>query len=258
MYLLRCYIKFICALQYKLYKYRKEVKKTEINTKLVVIYRISDAGYKKEKPQYINNELCLKNAESVFPCSRYEWIVIADNCSLESIEMIARYIPSNNICQVSIGHGAGTFNLALNKALSFDDETIIYFLENDYLHLPSSDGILHEGFELGVAEYVTLYDHPNKYNFAFIWDGEKSKVYLSRSIHWKITNSTTMTFAAKVKTLKKDEKILRCWTNGIHPYDFEMFTHLRKIGRSLICPIPGFSTHGETKLLTPLVDWSKI
>ena len=31
-----------------------------------VIYRLSDAGYKKEKPEYINNKLCLENASKVF------------------------------------------------------------------------------------------------------------------------------------------------------------------------------------------------
>ena len=31
-----------------------------------VIYRLSDAGYKKEKPEYINNKLCLENASQIF------------------------------------------------------------------------------------------------------------------------------------------------------------------------------------------------
>ena len=32
-----------------------------------VVYRISDTGYKKVKPDYINNENCLKNAINMFP-----------------------------------------------------------------------------------------------------------------------------------------------------------------------------------------------
>jgi hypothetical protein len=33
--------------------------------KMKIIYRISDTGYSKVKPEYINNEACLKNALEV-------------------------------------------------------------------------------------------------------------------------------------------------------------------------------------------------
>jgi hypothetical protein len=72
-----------------------------------------------------------------------------------------------------------------------------------------------------------------------------------------MTNSTTMTFAAKVKTLKEDEEILRKYTSGSYPRDFEMFLELRDKSRSLITPIPGYATHGETAWLSPLTDWKE-
>ena len=65
-------------------------------------------------------------------------------------------------------------------------------------------------------------------------------------------NSTTMTFAAKVKTLKEDETILRKYTSGKHPDDFKMFLELRDNGKALLCPLNTFSTHGETQWLAPL------
>jgi hypothetical protein len=37
-----------------------------------------------------------------------------------------------------------------------------------------------------------------------------------------------------------------------------MFLALRDKGNSLITPIPGYATHGETAWLSPLTDWSKI
>ena len=89
--------------------------------------------------------------------------------------------------------------------------------------------------------------------------GEITKIYLSKSCHWKLANSTTMTFAGKVKSLKRDESILRKWTNmGSYPRDFDMFLELRDNGISLMTPIPGYSTHGETAWLSPLTDWSEI
>ena len=227
-----------------------------------IIYRISDAGYSKVKPEYVNNESCLKNFVSIFGNQNLH--VIADNCSEDTLKMITKYVHPNSIETVSVGHGAGTFNLALDMALGFDDETIVYFVENDYLHKPGSDKVLVEGMQLGYG-YVSLYDHPDKYinkqngGNPFIEDGgEVTRVMLTDSCHWKLTNSTTMTFASTVGTLREDESILREFTKGSYPRDFEMFLALRENQKGLLTPIPGYSTHGETAWLTPLIDWSKI
>ena len=96
------------------------------------------------------------------------------------------------------------------------------------------------GFSLG-ASFVALYDHPDKYldpskggNPYCQGGAEDTRVYLSDSIHWKITNSTTMTFAAKVSTLRVNEDIIRKHTNTAHPNDFGMFLELREKNQLLI------------------------
>ena len=131
-----------------------------IKKNMRIIYRISDSGYNKIKPDYINNEACLLNALDMFSTEYYDWLVIADNVSEETKNMIKKYVI--NVEYVSVGHGAGTFNLALDKALQSADDEIIYFLENDYLHKLNSDKIIKEGLKTGAA-FVSLYDHPDKY-----------------------------------------------------------------------------------------------
>ena len=226
-----------------------------------LIYRISDSGYNKVKPDYITNEICLRNFVDVFLPN--DFIIIADNISEDTKKMILKYIPEDCIEYVKVGHGAGTFNIALDKALTYNDDEIIYFIENDYLHTPDAKNILEEGFDIG-ASFVSLYDHPDKYlspdrggNPYCQGGAEDTRVYLTSNSHWKITNSTTMTFAAKVKTLKETEKTLREFTNGTHPHDFQMFLKLREDNQLLITPIPGRSTHGETAWLSPLIKWNK-
>jgi hypothetical protein len=178
--------------------------------------------------------------------------------------MVKRYVDPINIEQVSVGHGAGTFNLALDKALKWSDDEIVYFVENDYLHKSYAPRILQEGFDLG-ASFISLYDHPDKYldpslggNPYCEGGAEDTRVYLTKSCHWKITNSTTMTFASKVSTLKRTQPILRKHTNTTHPNDFHMFLELRDNSELLITSIPGYATHGETAWLSPLTDWSQL
>lgn len=227
-----------------------------------IIYRISDTGYSKVKPAYINNEACLLNALDMFSTEEHDWLVIADNVSEATTKMLERYVL--NIKYVSVGHGAGTFNLALSEALSYNDNEAVYFLENDYLHKPNSNKIIKEGLELG-ASFVSLYDHPDKYlppsqggNPYCEGGAEDTRVYLTQSTHWKITNSTTMTFAATVETLRRTEETLRKYTQGSYPEDFKMFLDLREQGELLVSSIPGYSTHGETAWLSPLTDWSLV
>ena len=108
--------------------------------------------------------------------------------------------------------------------------------------------------------------------------GEVSRVYLSNSCHWKDTNSTTMTFAAKVKDLKADKLIFKAFTNGIipdwfpnwipyisnlknknTPWDYIIFRLLIKFkSKKLISPIPSYSTHGEVRFLAKFKNWSEI
>ena len=227
-----------------------------------IIYRISDTGYNKVKPSYINNENCLKNALKVFPESLHNWLIIADNISPNTKVMIRDHY-FGEVIDVKVGHGAGTFNIALDEALKSDEE-YIYFIENDYIHLPNSPFILKEAFELG-ANYVNLYDHPDKYiaasrggNPYIEEDGaEITKLYLGKYNHYKLCFSTTMTFAATKETLIQDENILRKWTNiDGYPRDFDMFTELtRQNGRTMLCPIPGCATHGEVAWLAPLPQY---
>jgi len=229
-----------------------------------IIYRISDSGYNKVKPDYITNENCLKNFCNVFFDYIHDIYILADNCSDATISMIKKYIDPININKVSVGHGAGTFNLALDKALKLNDDEIVYFVENDYLHKPKSPELIKEGLSLGAA-FVSLYDHPDKYldpnkggNPYCSGGAEDTRVYLTESCHWKITNSTTMTFATTVATLKKCESILRTYTSGTYPEDFKMFLELRSQNELLISSIPAYSTHGETAWLSPLINWKNI
>lgn len=238
---------------------RKPIEKRELAEQFVIYYRISDAGYPKTKPAYISNENCLRNAVKEFPVgTANRWVVIADNCSDATIDMIKKYIPSECIDRRSVGHGAGTFKLTLDMAMELPSRTPIYFLENDYLHRPGSRVALLDG--LSISPYATLYDHPDKYQAQ---DGTRfwsrcTPVVMGQVCHWRDARSTTMTFASTPKVLREDRKIFERWLQTKHPYDFEIFLDINCKGRKLISPIPSYSTHGETAFLAPFINWQEV
>ena len=49
------------------------------------------------------------------------------------------------------------------NTLQFNDDDIIYFLEDDYFHNIGWTNIIREGFENIAVDYITLYDHNDKY-----------------------------------------------------------------------------------------------
>ena len=237
---------------------------------LHIFYRLSDKGENKDRLSNINNKNCLENFLKEFPAEYIE--IIADNVRDDTIIWLESY-NFKYIHRTSLGN-SGSFWFTLKLAMKLPNDAYVYFVENDYIHRPNSMKVLLEGLQL--ADYVTLYDHPDKYrdgiNPRIKNGGEISKVLLTNSAHWKLTNSTTMTFASKVEVLNKDSFIFKMFTVGIikkgipffkrfqerrFPADYQIFKFLTTIKyRQLISPIPGFATHGEKQYLSPLINWT--
>lgn len=228
-----------------------------------IYYRISDKGRRDSKPDFITPESCLNNFCKHF--DKTNITIIADNCEPSTIEMIYKYIPKPSVFITSLGN-SGSFVFTLKMAVTYDnldDDTIVYMVEDDYLHYNGSYHILLEGFQYG--DYVSLYDHPDKYMYngvpnPYVHDGgEFTKVFLSENTHWKYTNSTTMTFASKIKTLRQDYDTIIQYCNQNIPLDFLMFCELiQKKSRKLVTPLPGRATHGQSPMFSPLIDWSNV
>jgi hypothetical protein len=191
-----------------------------------------------------------------------EVTIYADNVRDETLDWITNL--GCTTVRTNGGSSAAGFRIVLDAALELPDDEFVYFVEDDYLHLPNSRTVLLEGLER--SHYVSLYDHKDKYISAhnggnpYIDDdaAEVTKVFLTNSSHWKLTNSTTMTFATKVSVLKEDAPIWKQYTSGTHPHDFQCFLDLRERGRTLATPIPGYSTHCEPMWASPLIDWESV
>lgn len=225
-----------------------------------IYYRISDGSYKKNRLPHATKQGCLENFLKHFP--KDEIIIYADNVKDDTYAWLSTY--GCDLVRSNGGSSAGGFRIVMDAALQLSANEQVYFVEDDYFHLENSRAILLEGLER--AHYITLYDHPDKYipaqmggNPLIDLDGaEDTKVFLTANRHWKLTNSTTMTFATTVQTLTEDQTVWRQFTSGTYPRDFNCFIELRNMGRTLASPIPTLSTHCEVEWVAPLVQWETI
>ena len=256
---------------------------------LHVIYRISDKGNPKPKLPNGGKGDCLLNAVEIFGAENFH--VIADNCTEETIKILQS---TGLSLELTANGNSGTCRYIFNDVINrYSPDDNLYLLEDDYLHLPGSREAILEGLE--IADYVTLYDHPDLYHpdgrgsNPFVHDDmPKSSVYLTPHSHWRSTVSTTFTYAAKVRTLLEDRDIWKEFCKGKIPTAFLAFVTLTgqddlneakrfvKSGisslaqivvnnffnerkkRLLISSIPSMATHTETAYLAPLIDWSRV
>ena len=164
----------------------------------------------------------------------------------------------------------------------------VYFVEDDYIHEVSSLEILLDSLDAktnNIADFITLYDHPDKYvqntlaggnpeikdsgrgtffttkNNSF---GENTIVKITRPIyhtkhhHFKLTNSTTMTFATILSNLSNkliQSSILNNVSHSSHPSDYQMWKDILKDKSFILAsPIPSLANHGELFYLATNIE----
>lgn len=217
--------------------------------------------------------------------------IIADNCEAKTLAMIRNL--GIECEETSLGN-SGSFRHMVERILAVeDDDQAVYLLEDDYLHHDGAAVLMEQG--LAIADYVTLYDHPDKYRLAR--DGGNPfnyselhpvRIWTTRDSHWRETDSTTMTFACRVRTLRQDYHVWEKYTQGRIPRDFKAFFELsqndpadavafllrkgkrryaqtilmnwisRRPMRRLISALPARATHAELAHLAPVVDWERL
>jgi len=246
-----------------------------------LLFRICSKFNSKIRVTGFSKLACLENLLSAFP--EYKMVCIADNCDDETLHLLEKkdffYFESTQLGQVQSFYHLIRFSLN-----HFESEDIVYVIEDDYWHIPEASATLEEG--LHFFDYVTLYDHPDKYGgFEFGTNpyvchdklSEPTRIFKGNKALWRTTNSTTHSFACSVKTLREDSYI---WLGKLKRrhilqdfYDWifltkpgfnggrlrrkyllrQLIAHLALIfgskKRTLGVPIPSASAHLEIKYL---------
>ena len=221
-----------------------------------------EASIPKKKIKNATKEHCLNNCIMEF--GKDNITIVGDRLNDET----KNYVNSLDLRLVEVdnGTGAGTFRDALNLAIKEnDDDTMVYLLEDDFLHKPGSKKLLKEGIKR-YKMYTTLYDHPDKYinardggNPQIEMNAEITRLSRTKSIHWKLTNSTVMSFATYVSRLKEDLDLIKKYSSEKITDSYGFFTELintKQIG--VVSSIPGYSTHCESNWLSPLTNWTEV
>ncbi len=223
----------------------------------------SPSSINKKRPDWFSREKCFRNLKNtIADDNRVELTLVYDNANGALEKHFISAEKDFKIVEFTGGDDSRSLHNLLYYIITRDipDNDIVYVLEDDYVHRKGWVDIMLEGFGHSDADYVSLYDHRDKY-FLRRYRNLKSRIIFSPSVHWRYIPSTTNTWATRFKTLKKHFKIheIYCKSRKGIARDKAKFQYLSDKKRAyLISPMPAYATHAETPFLAPIIDWEKV
>ena len=218
-----------------------------------ILYRHTEhaTGIGKNRPEGFSYEKCLNNILNTIEGNKdiTFYLIYDGKCSIKDSRI-------NQIVEFTGGSDKASFFYTWEyaKQLTLGDKDLIYFLENDYLHVNGwYEKIIDLYNSFDVPGYVSLYDHLDKYT-STMYDDLQSQIYITKSSHWRTVPSTCGSFVINKQILEEDYDIHTSFYS-----DHDKFIYLGQTrNRIVISPMPGLSTHCESHFMTPLINWTNV
>ncbi|MDQ4091405.1 MAG: hypothetical protein M3163_14055 [Actinomycetota bacterium] len=241
---------------------------------LRVLYRAAPGGNRKTRPPWFSKWVCLGSflrAVDELPDGAVDLTFMCDG-PLDPVVVAAM----NRYGKVEVLNRLGNSKSYLHAVQSvteatLPDESGVYLVEDDYLHLPDAlSGLSAVLAEASAGTYLTLYDHPDRYTRTDDLPPRGRGVELLGGRHWRRVESTNMTFATTVGTLRRDRRMH--WASARftgYPHDRALWRTVQGLGwrrparwafgrRVLLGALPALATHCDDGMLAPTIDWHEV
>jgi hypothetical protein len=227
------------------------MEKFDMN-QLALILRCCESDQKAQhRPEWFSKVSCLKNLVRTFAkYTSVELHAIHDG----PIGPLYDILVQRNfyIDKINVNSNDKSLYNTLTYASGLPDYRWIYFVEDDYLHTPYAFQGLIDGLMLSQSTFITGYDHPDRYTRTDDLDYGRTNVYLGNRHYWRTAESTTCTWA-----ISQDDYLEfgfeLAMKHGLN--DRAFFREALTMGKRLVTPMPGLSTHCHIPFMSPFVDW---
>lgn len=212
------------------------------------------------RPSWFCYEKCFINLLNSIKDQNVELHVVFDKAAGDFLDnFISKYRESFTLHEIIAGNDMDSYftTWKIAQQQNIPEGDLIYFLENDYLHVSNWVNLVVEFFRENPKNmrnnYLSLYDHNDKY-FYEMYDNLTSKILASKNRHWRTTPSTCGSFIIN-KTVFDLDFDVHTTVHGDHQKFLDINSSR---GRCVITPLPSLSTHCMTNLLAPTINWESI
>ncbi len=173
---------------------------------IYIYYRHADSKtVLSERPEWFDYEKCFKNLLTTIHGYDNVTLTIVMDGPYED-NFIKYYHSQYEFFTTNYRNSLLSYRALLEhiKKQQHQPSDLIYFLENDYVHVPGwVDKIVDLYKTYSNLDYVSLYDHNDKY-FLDMYDNLVSKIFTSNTHHWRTTPSTCGSFIVTRKLFDAD------------------------------------------------------
>ncbi len=243
-------------------------------SKLKIIYRVCDIvnslhtglnGSLNPRPFNLSKKeiikiCCSSLAESLEKFSdQYEFHIIGDRVSEDTWNFVNEKLKpvSSFNSQIAL-RDSGSLLKCSELAMTFQDDDLIYFVEDDYLHDAEffskklSDFINFSNQNINIPWFIHPTDYPCQYNRAL----KRSFILQTESGYWREVSSTTHTFMC----YKKFYNMFVNHFRECHKEDGNDGKLSQIFSTQALCfsPLPGIATHMHQGTFSRYIDWESI
>jgi hypothetical protein len=246
---------------------------TSQHSQLHIIYRSVGGDHRKGRPLYFSKMLCLRSMlRSISRMEDRPQITFVNDGPMpeDRLEVMGRW--GEVVSLPGLGNSP-SYREALKMATAVS-EPLMYMAEDDYLYTEDAFPKMMRAFEeLPDVDYITLFDHLDRYRRRDDARRGYSRLLLAAGHHWRTIDSTCMTFGARVAALRSD-----AWIHWIGttrrittvPKDMPRDRTIWRITqgqkgflwkfpkRTLIGPVPSLAAHMDPQAMAPNVDWEQV
>lgn len=222
--------------------------------KIHIYYRHASNCIVRNRPSWFTFEKCWENLLKTIDGKDNINLTLALDGNVED-DFTKNYQDKFELFSTNLGSSLLSYRDLLKhiQNTKMDKNDLIYFVENDYLHLDNwVDKVIDLFSCYESLNYVSLYDHNDKY--MPMYDNLASKIITSKTHHWRTTPSTCGTFIITRDMFDKDYDV---WESAVGDHNTFMYLNQER-QRYVLTPIPGLATHCMEGLLSPTINWETI